>query len=68
MVLHLLKESKVSTATFSVMGMMAVPVSQRKNCMKNTYCLNQVNFITEYTNIQHVINTQISLKRFNQIN
>ena len=23
--------------------------------MRNTYCLNQVKFITEYTNVQHVI-------------
>ncbi len=28
-------------------------------CMKNTYCLFQVKFITEYTNVQHIIITQI---------
>ena len=27
--------------------------------MKNTYCLFQVKFITQYTNIQHIIITQI---------
>jgi hypothetical protein len=27
--------------------------------MKNTYCLFQVKFITEYTNVQHIIITQI---------
>ncbi len=27
--------------------------------MKNTYCLFQINFITEYTNVQHIIITQI---------
>ena len=27
--------------------------------MKNTYCLFQIKFITEYTNVQHVIITQI---------
>ncbi len=29
--------------------------------MKNTYCLFQIKFITEYTNVQHVIITQILL-------
>jgi hypothetical protein len=28
-------------------------------CMKNTYCLFQVKFITEYTNVQHIIITQM---------
>ncbi len=28
-------------------------------CMKNTYCLFQIKFITEYTNVQHIIITQI---------
>ena len=27
--------------------------------IKNTYCLFQIKFITEYTNVQHVIITQI---------
>ncbi len=27
--------------------------------MKNTYCLFQIKFITEYTNVQQVIITQI---------
>ncbi len=27
--------------------------------MKNTYCLFQFKFITEYTNVQHIIITQI---------
>jgi hypothetical protein len=36
--------------------------------MRNTCCLNQVKFITEYTDVQHVIITQIQLKQFNQIN
>jgi hypothetical protein len=30
-----------------------------KDNMKNTYCLFQIKFITDYTNIQHVIITQI---------
>jgi hypothetical protein len=33
--------------------------------MKNTYCLFQIKFITEYTNVQQVIITQILLKLFN---
>ncbi len=33
--------------------------------MKNTYCLFQVKFITEYTNVQQDIITQILLKQFN---
>ncbi len=28
-------------------------------CMKNTYCLFQIKFITEYQNVQHIIITQI---------
>ncbi len=36
-----------------------------KYSMKNTYCLFQVKFITGYTNVQHVIITQILLKLFN---
>ncbi len=36
--------------------------------MKNTYCLFQIKFITEYTNVQQVIITQILLKQFNQSN
>jgi len=27
--------------------------------MKNTYCLFQIKFITDYTNVQHIIITQI---------
>ncbi len=27
--------------------------------MKNTYCLFQIKFITEYQNVQHIIITQI---------
>jgi hypothetical protein len=30
-----------------------------KVCMKNTYCLFQIKFITEYPNVQHIIITQI---------
>ncbi len=30
-----------------------------KESMKNTYCLFQIKFITEYINVQHVIITQI---------
>jgi hypothetical protein len=33
--------------------------------MKNMYCLFQIKFITEYTNVQQVIITQILLKLFN---
>jgi hypothetical protein len=33
--------------------------------MKNTYCLFQIKFVTEYTNVQQVIITQILLKQFN---
>jgi hypothetical protein len=29
------------------------------NSMRNTYCLVQIEFITEFTNVQHVIITQI---------
>ncbi len=36
--------------------------------MKNTYCLFQIKFITEYTNVQRVIITQILLKQFNYSN
>jgi hypothetical protein len=32
------------------------------NIMKNTYGLFQIKFITEYTNVQQVIITQILLK------
>jgi hypothetical protein len=28
-------------------------------CMKNTLCLFQIEFITEYSNVQHIIITQI---------
>ncbi len=31
----------------------------REHYMKNTYCLFQIKFITEYTNVQHIIITQI---------
>ncbi len=31
-------------------------------------CLFQIKFITEYTNVQQVIITQILLKQFNQSN
>jgi hypothetical protein len=32
---------------------------ENEQTMKNTYCLFQVKFITEYTNVQHIIITQI---------
>ncbi len=35
------------------------PCSMYKSIMKNTYCLFQIKFITEYTNVQHIIITQI---------
>ncbi len=35
------------------------PKCSSKTIMKNTYCLFQVKFITEYTNVQHIIITQI---------
>jgi hypothetical protein len=34
-------------------------LSKIKHYMKNTYCLFQIKFITEYTNVQHIIITQI---------
>jgi len=37
-------------------------LGQLRGIMRNTYCLIQVKFITEYTNVQHVIITQILLK------
>ena len=41
------------------------PFKSLTTSMKNTYCLFQVKFITEYMNVQHVIITQILLKLFN---
>jgi len=41
------------------------PFKSLTTSMKNTYCLFQIKFITEYTNVQHVIITQILLKLFN---
>ncbi len=36
-----------------------VTVAAENNLMRNTCCLNQVKFTTEYPNVQHVIITQI---------
>ena len=41
------------------------PSKSLTTSMKNTYCLFQIKFITEYTNVQQVIITQILLKLFN---
>ena len=41
------------------------PFKSLTTSMKNTYCLFQIKFITEYTNVQQVIITQILLKQFN---
>ena len=41
------------------------PFKSLTTSMKNTYCLFQIKFITEYTNVQQVIITQILLKLFN---
>ena len=41
------------------------PSKSLTTSMKNTYCLFQIKFITEYTNVQQVIITQILLKQFN---
>ena len=38
------------------------PFKSLTTSMKNTYCLFQIKFITEYTNVQQVIITQILLK------
>jgi hypothetical protein len=40
-------------------GERVVSVCSFFHTMKNTYCLFQIKFITEYTNVQHVIVTQI---------
>jgi hypothetical protein len=42
----------------SLSGSFAVNIA-KENTMKNTYCLFQVKFITEYPNVQHIIITQI---------
>jgi hypothetical protein len=33
--------------------------AKKVSIMRNTYCLVQIEFITEFTNVQHVIITQI---------
>ncbi len=38
---------------------MPSPIMLNVIIMKNTYCLFQIKFITEYTNVQHIIITQI---------
>jgi len=38
----------------------STPILILISIMRNTFCLNQVKFITEYTNVQHVIITQIN--------
>ena len=48
-----------------ILGHGAGSVKSLTTSMKNTYCLFQIKFITEYTNVQHVIITQILLKLFN---
>jgi hypothetical protein len=47
--------------TFSIMTLSIKYIFEtlRINDMKSTYCLFQVKFITEYTNVQHIIITQI---------
>ncbi len=44
------KHSSLAKAKGSLINMLT---------MKNMYCLFQIKFITEYTNVQHVIITQI---------
>jgi len=48
-----------------ILGHGAGSVKSLTTSMKNTYCLFQIKFITEYTNVQQVIITQILLKQFN---
>jgi hypothetical protein len=40
-----------------ILGHGAGSVKSLTTSMKNTYCLFQIKFITEYTNVQHVIIT-----------
>ena len=42
-----------------ILGHGAGSVKSLTTSMKNTYCLFQIKFITEYTNVQHIIITQI---------
>ncbi len=51
-----------------ILGHGAGSVKSLTTSMRNTYCLFQIKFITEYTNVQQVIITQILLKQFNQSN
>ncbi len=48
-----------------ILGHGAGSVKSLTTSMKNTYCLFQIKFITEYTNVRQVIITQILLKQFN---
>ncbi len=48
-----------------ILGHGAGSVKSLTTSMKNTYCLFEIKFITDYTNVQHVIITQIQLKQFN---
>ncbi len=48
-----------------ILGHGAGSIKSLTTSMKNTFCLFQIKFITEYTNVQHVIITQILLKLFN---
>ncbi len=59
---HKIKSSFISEMKEGAKG----KIAERKRDMKNTYCLFQIiKFITEYTNVQQVIITQILLKQFN---
>ena len=49
----------------AILGHRAGSVKSLTTSMKNTYCLFQIKFITQYTNVQQVIITQILLKLFN---
>ena len=42
-----------------ILGHGAGSVKSLTTSMKNTYCLFQIKFITEYQNVQHIIITQI---------
>jgi len=42
-----------------ILGHGAGSVKSLTTSMKNTYCLFQIKFITEYPNVQHIIITQI---------
>jgi hypothetical protein len=60
----------IMTLSITILSLMTLCITIKKRdsqynnaehggTMKNTYCLFQIKFITEYTNVQHIIITQI---------